>query len=201
MGMFTWRLLDTQEPLRLGDVAYLLRPGASPLSTGSYDGYGTFGGWDAHSLLGWTNFGPEAARRDPDAEGLQQWLDLSNDARESYRHLGIHIESRGSLCCDVHTGTLYAFQPSGLEYVSGIEPQPFTGNYGTPEAAYGGLTPNDLLAEGNWVATALDEVVDVPYPLRITREPAPYEAFEGSAEHISNQVLFEAAEEHLAPNL
>lgn len=145
MGFFSWLTADTNESIRnryTGEhlTVYLLQPGNQPpIREDAYEGYGVFGGVDAHDWL---------ARQNLSAEKLAGLSD------EQVRMLGVSLGC-GNYYVDSVTGRKISIFHWGGDIID-PEIAYYPVSYEQPLADFDGKKPNELIAEGRLVAT--------PYP-------------------------------------
>lgn len=151
MGFFSWLTCDTGESIanvhsgRPTRTVYLLQPGGlPPIREDAYDGYGEFGGVDAHVWLARAN---RHMIRRPQAE-----VDALDD--EALRAIGIALDC-GNYYVDSEDGSRHSvFHASARLIDPSIRHHGVT--YDVPIAHFGGRTANELVAEGRLVATRFD---------------------------------------------
>lgn len=148
MGYFSWRVCDGDKssiPVSAvsthpnsGKIVYLLQPnGKASIACSRYEGFGNFGGTDAYAWVALNNL-PLSATKTCSQEELET-LGIALDMGEYY---------------DAGNGHLYSFHYHKIV----DELEPFEGNYGTPQALYDDLTPNELIKSGKWVAKPIREL-------------------------------------------
>lgn len=165
MGMFSWKTSDTKQSIRVGSSrpVYLLQPGDLPaIEEPCYQGYGEFGGVDAHVWLARMNV---PAAKDMD--------------HESQRLMGIAIEFGGVLK-DVESGDFWHIINDCRCLVPG---RFFAGRYDDPIPDLGGASANDLVADKRLVKHNICDLMAIRYPLKFSfNSSADYESLPAAVE-------------------
>ncbi len=141
MGFFSWLTADTRDSIansssqRPTRTVYLLQPdGKEPIREDEYEGYGVFGGVDAHVWLARQNIPVERLK------GLSE---------EEIRDMGVTLDC-GDYYIDTQDGSKHAiFHAASALIDPEIKVHPVT--YDTPIAHFGGATGNELLASGRLI--------------------------------------------------
>ena len=161
MGFFSWITADTNESIPayasgLGKTVYLLQPkGEPPIKEEEYEGYGEFGGVDAHEWV---------ARRNVPAKRLAGLSD------EEVRLVGISLHN-GGYYLDSETGAKLSIFHFGHDVID-PEIKAHYGTYNNPVRGYGGKTANELIKESRLVSQAHE----IALPLKFSFSPdAVYE--------------------------
>ena len=145
-------------------VVYLLQPGGKPpIEELSYEGYGEFGGVDAHVWLSTKNISSEF---------------LAKFDERDVRSLGICLVD-GNYYIDAETGKKWDFHFN--RFVSDIHD--FGGLYNEPIIEIG-QTPNDLISAGRFIPRPYtDYLGEIKLPLKFSFNPdACYEDLPASAD-------------------
>lgn len=157
MGCFSWRTADTDESIGValsghpnaGRTVYLLQPGGeAPIQEYSYDGYGSFGGVDAHEWLAKHNLSQKV------------WRGMDED---STRCLGISLESE-SVLVDPQTGAIWSIYDDHRDIVGGFY---FDGRWNEIMPGYD-QSPNALMESGRLVSTPICDLFEIKFPLKFS---------------------------------
>lgn len=149
MGFFSWLTADVEESIanvysaRPVKTVFLLQPGGrAPIREDAYEGYGIFGGVDAHEWLARENLHAEL---------------LSTLSQEDLRGVGVTLDV-GEYLEDVATGAKFAIFHREPQI---IDPTITYYNIGYDQNLPGyEKSPNELIAEGVLVRKSFD--VSVP---------------------------------------
>ena len=181
MGVFSWVTADTKKSVRLNDKkpVYLLQPGGrAPIEETNYDGYGMFGGVDAHEWL--FNENAELFGITPvDLEGLSQrraeyqyvedtepLTDKEEAMLEQFRERGISLDI-GDAFRDTTTGEMWSVLTDDRVLVGGkFFPDRF--DVEIPEF---GACMNDLVKSGRFETVRIRDLVDHK-PLKFSHNKA-----------------------------
>jgi len=156
MGFFSWKTSDTDKSIMnvhsgaTVRTAYMLRPGGeAPYEEQAYEGYGVFGGKDAFVHLAEMNL-PEDRRLGMDEDTMR----MAGCAYESgYYEL-------------VADGTKHQIFHRGADIIDPeITIHPFT--YDVPIAAFGGLSGNEMVAQG----LLIERQFHIDRPLKFSFNP------------------------------
>jgi hypothetical protein len=158
MGFFSFQTSDTktsiynvQSQLFADRPVFMLQPmGRSPIRESAYEGYGVFGGIDAHEWLFNTNarsFG----------------LDPNDFTADERRIMGISLEL-GSVSQDIETGELWSNMTDMRPFIGG---EYFPGTYADPIPRYF-KSLNELKSEGRLRSVEICDLIDIPYPLKFS---------------------------------
>ncbi|MFW6046761.1 MAG: hypothetical protein ACOCP4_03115 [Candidatus Woesearchaeota archaeon] len=142
--------------------------GKEPIYEPEYDGYGNFGGVDAHEWLALNNLPKDVLMKLDKDENLK-----------SLRSAGIDL-SFGKIFKDKETGKLWTvFRKSFLSLMN-KDIEHFTGTYSEiiPEI---GKTPNELIENGRFIKFPVNEFIRIKKPLKFSfNENAKYEELPAS---------------------
>jgi len=148
MGFFSWKTSDTKETIwnRYTNNCrgvYLLCPDGKHIYEPAYEGYGVFGGVDAHVWLAEHN------------------LDTSGMSEEQKRNAGINL-----FC-----GDYYLEKETGIKWVYGSTmidgSKSFKGNFETVQDEFS-MTPNQAISSGLLEKRPIAELFDIKYPLKFS---------------------------------
>lgn len=159
MGLFTFMTAETKRPIPVVGsgaepfVVYLLRPGEDPVRQSIYRGDGKFGGIDAYQWCG-------------EANAPHLGMDPGSMTSERLRQLGVFLTS-GEVFRDIE-GQLWVVGHD-YEFLANNSVKRAPGNFGTPVEP-GGLTPNELIANGDWHEVSPDELGWLRYPIKLVED-------------------------------
>jgi len=167
MGFFSWLTADSKESIKNAYTdqfrpVYLLQPdGEPPILEPAYEGYGEFGGIDAHIWL---------AKHNMESDELEG---LSNDMIRQY---GILLDV-GTYYLDFKTGISWGCSKHVRSLKIGLHAFPRF-----DQIIINGQTPTELIESGRWVRKPFAELVCViQYPLKFSfDEKAIYEELPAS---------------------
>lgn len=179
MGFFSWRCAKTGKSIpnmhsgRASRPVYVLQPGKQGnVRADAYDGYGVFAGIDMHEWLAVQN-----------AEALG--LDIGGvDDFERARILGIKM-AMGDVLVNPKTGDRWSIIDDARPLVGGNF---FPGNYAEIIPIYG-LSANDCVKQGILEKVAISDLIEIPFPIKLSFEDVPYESV-GASEPCPNQGFF-----------
>jgi hypothetical protein len=149
-------------------VHYMLQPNGEPsIPCGAYEGYGNWSGIDWHVWMTEMN-GP--------ALGLK-----TNEMSFEQRRMAGIAMNVGDVFKDTDTGQIWWIgKDHGL---AKPEHNVFPGNYGAAITGYNDQTPNDLVSSGKWQSVPVKEVLEIPYPIKISaHKDAVYEDLPASGD-------------------
>jgi len=182
MGFFSWNTADTNESIsnihsdRGARPVYLLQPDGKPaILEDAYNGYGVFGGKDAHIWLMETN-----------AEVLG--VSLNSLTTEQIRGMGISLDC-GTFCVDTETGENWIIYHADGRAL--IRANYFAGMYSDMIPQFGS-TANELIQSGRFVKRNIRDVCTITYPLKFSFDPeAVYEDLPASTSCDSQGFFYE----------
>jgi hypothetical protein len=159
MGFFSWTTSDSRKSIRnvrsIGcKTVYLLQPnGAPPIEEPAYNGYGVFGGVDAHVWLARMNLPKES---------------LAGLTDSQLRSAGIDMDC-GNLLRIKKDGKLYGVfhGASNIYKAMGIDVECFKGRWSDPIPAFG-MSPNQMIDAGLAEAINVLSVYAIRYPLKFS---------------------------------
>jgi hypothetical protein len=163
MGMFTWLTADTGKPATPASHAgtpltvYLLSPEGKKYQEFCYEGYGSFGGMDAHELC---------ARMNADHLGIKDWVESAT--HEELQIFGAFLET-GDVYRD-SSGQLWACFVPDFPCLKELGIRVAKGNYGQP-IDEGLPSPNQLIDHGEWVEVPRSRLGFLKFPVKIVESP------------------------------
>lgn len=166
MGFFSFKTSDTNEPIwnRYSEAGecrpvYLLQPGDEDnICEPAYEGYGVFGGMDAYVWIAMHNLPKDELKAIMKGN---ECVIPDDEAEETLRSRGIAMEL-SDYYIDKDDGSKWAMGGAMSERAKEAGLKSFEGTcgmYDEPQPKYGGKTPNELIAEGQWVRHPMGEVM------------------------------------------